>query len=758
MRSIDSTPEFVAATYARMSENISILRNRLNRPLGLADKVLLSHLDDAQNQELISGSSYLKVRPDRVMLQDVLGQTGMLQFMQTLKPTVAVPTTIHCDHLIQARNEGVQDLKESLAENDEVYNFLKSAAAKYGAGFWGPGAGIIHQVNLENYAFPGSVIIGTDSHTPNGGGLGSFSVGVGGADAVEVMAGLPWEVLYPKKIGVQLTGELSGWTAPKDVILYLAGRLTVSGGTNSTIEYFGPGAESISCTGKATITNMGAELGATTSIFPYDERMARYLSATDRENLAHLANENKDLLTPDQEVVDDPESYFDVLVKIDLSALEPHVVGPHSPDRARPLSQLAHEVNDASNDFIEDVSATLIGSCTNSSYEDMSRAADVANQAIAKGAQAKVPLMVTPGSERVRATIERDGQMESLRSIGATVLANACGPCIGQWKRSQDDSTKPNSIVTSYNRNFPARNDGQQTTMNFIASPEVTTAFALAGSLTFNPITDNLTSDDGTSFKLSPPAPAPEVPSNNFEGGRQQFFAPPEDGSNITVDVAPDSNRIQILKPWDPWDGEDISDAVVLLKAQGKCTTDHISPAGVWLSLRGHLDKFSDNMFMGAVNAFTEETGKATNALTGESGKAISQNARDYKASGQKWIVVGDDNYGEGSSREHAALSPRLLGGSAVIARSFARIHETNLKKQGLLALTFDDREDYSKIREDDRVDIVGLSDLSPGEKVDCKIHHSDGTSDTIQLNHTYSETQIEWFRKGSFLNLFHGS
>ena len=758
MRSIDSTPEFVAATYARMSENISILRNRLNRPLGLADKVLLSHLDDAQNQELISGSSYLKVRPDRVMLQDVLGQTGMLQFMQTLKPTVAVPTTIHCDHLIQARNEGVQDLKESLAENDEVYNFLKSAAAKYGAGFWGPGAGIIHQVNLENYAFPGSVIIGTDSHTPNGGGLGSFSVGVGGADAVEVMAGLPWEVLYPKKIGVQLTGELSGWTAPKDVILYLAGHLTVSGGTNSTIEYFGPGAESISCTGKATITNMGAELGATTSIFPYDERMARYLSATDRETLAQLANENKDLLTPDQEVVDDPESYFDVLVKIDLSALEPHVVGPHSPDRARPLSQLAHEVNDPSNDFIEDVSATLIGSCTNSSYEDMSRAADVANQAIANGAQAKVPLMVTPGSERVRATIERDGQMESLRSIGATVLANACGPCIGQWKRSQDDSTKPNSIVTSYNRNFPARNDGQQTTMNFIASPEVTTAFALAGSLTFNPITDNLTGDDGTSFKLSPPAPAREVPSNNFEGGREQFFAPPEDGSNITVDVAPDSNRIQILKPWDPWDGEDISDAVVLLKAQGKCTTDHISPAGVWLSLRGHLDKFSDNMFMGAVNAFTEETGKATNALTGESGKAISQNARDYKASGQKWIVVGDDNYGEGSSREHAALSPRLLGGSAVIARSFARIHETNLKKQGLLALTFDDREDYSKIREDDRVDIVGLSDLSPGEKVDCKIHHSDGTSDTIQLNHTYSDTQIEWFRKGSFLNLFHSS
>tara|TARA_B100001013_G_scaffold80294_1_gene43228 strand:- start:7820 stop:10096 length:2277 start_codon:yes stop_codon:yes gene_type:complete len=758
MRNIDSTPDFVAATYKRMSENISTLRDRLNRPLGLADKVLLSHLDDAQSQELIPGSSYLNIRPDRVMLQDVLGQTGMLQFMQTLKPTVAVPTTIHCDHLIQARNEGVQDLKESLAENDEVYNFLKSAAAKYGAGFWGPGAGIIHQVNLENYAFPGSVIIGTDSHTPNGGGLGSFSVGVGGADAVEVMAGLPWEVLYPKKIGVQLIGKMSGWTAPKDVILYLAGHLTVSGGTNSTIEYFGPGAHSISCTGKATITNMGAELGATTSIFPYDERMARYLSATDREDLAQLANENKELLTPDQEVVDDPESYFDVLVKIDLSALEPHVVGPHSPDRARPLSQLAHEVDDESNDFIDDVSATLIGSCTNSSYEDMSRAADVANQAITQGARAKVPLMVTPGSERVRATIERDGQMESLRSIGATVLANACGPCIGQWKRSQNDSTKPNSIVTSYNRNFPARNDGQQTTMNFIASPEVTTAFALAGSLSFNPITDELQGEDGTYFKLNPPAQAPEVPSDNFEGGRQQFFAPPDDGSKVTVDVDPNSDRIQILKPWDAWDGEDITDAVVLLKAQGKCTTDHISPAGVWLSLRGHLDKFSDNMFMGAVNAFTEETGKATNAISGESGRSISQNARAYKASGQKWIVIGDDNYGEGSSREHAALSPRLLGGSAVIARSFARIHETNLKKQGLLALTFDDRDDYSKIKETDRVDITGLSDLSPGEKVDCIIHHSDGTSETIRLNHTYSETQIEWFRKGSFLNLFHSS
>ncbi len=758
MKNIDSTPEFVAATYDRMSKNMPILRERLGRPLGLSDKVLLSHLDDPQSQELNPGSSYLKIRPDRVMLQDVLGQTAMLQFMQTLKPTVAVPTTIHCDHLIQARSEGVQDLRESLSENDEVYNFLKSAAAKYGAGFWGPGAGIIHQVNLENYAFPGSIIIGTDSHTPNGGGLGSFSVGVGGADAVEVMAGLPWELLYPKKIGVQLTGEMSGWTSPKDVILYLAGHLTVSGGTNSTIEYFGPGARSISCTGKATITNMGAEIGATTSIFPYDERMARYLSATDRGNLANLANNNKDILTADKEVVDDPESYFDILVKIDLSELEPHVVGPHSPDRARPLSQLAQEVKDESNAFVSDISATLIGSCTNSSYEDMSRAADVAEQAIERGVRAKTPLMVTPGSERVRATIERDGQMASLRSIGATVLANACGPCIGQWKRSQDVSAKPNSIVTSYNRNFPARNDGQQTTMNFIASPEITTAFALAGSLSFNPITDELKGDDGVSFRLTPPAPAPEVPAKNFAGGREQFSSPPDDGRTVTVDIDPNSKRIQILKPWDAWDGEDVIGSVILLKAQGKCTTDHISPAGVWLSLRGHLDKFSDNMFMGAVNAFTKETGKGTNLISGETGKAISQNARDYKAAGQKWIVIGDDNYGEGSSREHAALSPRLLGGSAVIARSFARIHETNLKKQGLLALTFNDRNDYSKISEDDRVDITGLASLSPGKKVSCTIHHSGGSSETIHLNHTYSESQIEWFRKGSFLNLFHSS
>ena len=758
MNIIDSTPEFVTKTYETMSTNLKVVRDRFGRPLGLADKVLLSHLDDPFTQELTAGSSYLKVRPDRVILQDVLGQTGMLQFMQTLKPKVAVPTTIHCDHLVQARNEGVRDLEESLTENDEVYNFLKSAAAKYGAGFWGPGAGIIHQVNLENYAYPGAIIIGTDSHTPNGGGLGSYSVGVGGADAVEVMAGLPWEVLYPRKIGVLLTGEMTGWTAPKDVILYLAGELTVSGGTNSTIEYFGPGAESISCTGKATITNMGAELGATTSIFPYDIRMARYLDATGRKELANIADQNKDLLTPDPQVTTNPEDYFDLVVEINLSKLEPHVVGPHSPDRARPISELAKEIADDSNEFIDQVSATLIGSCTNSSYEDMSRSADVAEQALKNGLKTKVPLMVTPGSEQVRATIERDGQMRSLRSIGATVLANACGPCIGQWRRSREDSIEANSIVTSYNRNFPARNDGQKTTMNFIASPEITTAFALAGSLSFNPYTDELTSPDGKRFRLEPPAPAPEVPSEKFIGGKDQFFAPPEDGSSIIVEINPNSDRLQILEPWDPWDGEDIKDSVVLLKAQGKCTTDHISPAGVWLSLRGHLDKFSDNMFMGALNAFTGESGKAANVITGESGKAISQNAREYKSAGQKWIVIGDTNYGEGSSREHAALSPRLLGGSAVIAKSFARIHETNLKKQGLLALTFEEHKDYDKILENDRIDIVGLSDLSPGKQVNCVIRHADDTEENIKLSHTYSNTQIEWFKKGSFLNLFHSS
>ena len=756
MVTIESTPEFAAQTYEKMAERLQVIRRRLNRPLSLAEKVLLSHLDDPENQEIVPGETYIRVQPDRVILQDVLGQTAMLQFMQTMRDKVAVPTTVHCDHLVQAREEGVQDLRESLAENGEVYGFLRSASARYGVGFWEPGAGIIHQVNLENYAFPGQVIIGTDSHTPNAGGLGACSVGVGGADAVEVMAGLPWDVLMPKRIGVVLTGRMSGWTAPKDVILKLAGLLTVSGGTNNIIEYLGPGAGSFSCTGKATITNMGAELGATTSMFPYDESMAEYLRATNRPWLADAADQYADMLRADPEVEADPDSYFDQVVRIDLSTLEPHVVGPHSPDRARPISEMASEVADGDNGFIDSISAALIGSCTNSSYEDMSRAADVAEQAAAHGMRSAVPFMVTPGSEQVRATIERDGQMDSLHKIESTVLANACGPCIGQWRRARDTTTEANTIVTSYNRNFPRRNDGQPTTMNFIASPEIVTAYAIAGSLSFNPLTDELTAPNGENFRLEPPAVAPEVPEQNFDRGDTNYVAPPEDGSDVKVEVAPDSQRLQIMEPWPAWDGQDFEQVPVLLKVSGKCTTDHISPAGPWLSLRGHLDKFSDNMFMGATNAYTGEAGKTKNLATGEEGAAVSKVARDYKARALKWVVVGDDNYGEGSSREHAALSPRLLNGAAVISRSFARIHETNLKKQGLLALTFSDPEDYDRIREDDRVSLVGLSELAPGKPVKAILHHSDGSVEELSLNHSFAEDQLQWFHVGSALNLFH--
>ena len=756
MVSIDSTPEFVSNAYEKMERNLEVVRKRLGRPMGLADKVLLSHLEDPSNQDLEPGTSYLLLRPDRVILQDVLGQTVMLQFMQTRRARALVPTTVHCDHLIQAREEGASDLSESLAENSEVYEFLRSASAKFGVGFWGPGAGIIHQVALENYAFPGALMIGTDSHTPNAGGLGACAVGVGGADAVEVMAGLPWEVLYPRHIGVHLTGEMSGWTAPKDVILYLAGELTVSGGTNAIVEYFGPGTRSISCTGKATITNMGAELGATTSIFPYDERMATYLRATRRAGLAELADKHRDMLTPDQDVETHPDRYFDRIVEIDLSKLEPHVVGPHSPDRARPISVMASEVADESNAFIDHISAALIGSCTNSSYEDMNRTADVAEQARAHGVKASTSLMVTPGSEQVRATIERDGQMASLKSINATVLANACGPCIGQWRRAKGMAGVPNTIVTSYNRNFPRRNDGQPQTMNFITSPEITIALALAGRLSFNPLTDTLTGIDGETFKLEPPKPAPEVPDQDFDAGLSSYIDPPEDGSQIEVAVDPDSERIQIMQPWSAWDGKDFVDMPLLMKVKGKCTTDHISPAGPWLRYRGHLDKFSDNMFMGATNAYTNEAGKGLNVLTGDRDVAISRIARHYKAQGLRWAVIGDHNYGEGSSREHAALSPRLLGGAVVIARSFARIHETNLKKQGLLPLTFSDPADYDRIREDDRIGLVDLSELAPGRAVECTVRHSDGTTEQLSLNHSFGQSQVEWFRVGSALNLFH--
>ena len=754
MTTVESTPEMLVRVYATMTRNLKIARRRLNRPLTLADKVLLGHLDDPDTPDIEPGKNYVQLRPDRVVFQDVLGQTAMLQFMQTRRHKVAVPTTIHCDHLIQARVDGESDLHASLAENKEVYDFLRSAAAKYGAGFWGPGAGIIHQVVLENYAFPGALIIGTDSHTPNAGGLGACAIGVGGADAVEVIAGLPWEVLYPQRIAVFLTGKLGGWTAPKDVILWVAGQLTVSGGTNAIVEYIGPGARSISATGKATITNMGAELGATTSMFPADEHMMEYLRATGRGGLVPLVEKHRRLLAPDAEAEASPEKHYERVLTLDLSKLEPHVVGPHTPDRARPISQLAAEVGDAGNAFCDRISVALIGSCTNSSYEDMSRAADVARQALGRGLKAAASFMVTPGSEQIRATIERDGQMQSLTDIGGVVLANACGPCIGQWRRAAVDGA--NTIVTSFNRNFPRRNDGQETTMNFIASPEIVTALALAGRLSFNPLTDTLVGSDGRPFRLDPPQPAPAVPRNRFARGCSTYVAPPADGGTTPLQVDPGSERLQLMEPWPAWDGKDFIDMPILIKTKGKTTTDHISPAGPWLRYRGHLDKFSDNMLRGAINAFTGGTGTGKNMLTGETSQPIAKVARAYRSAGMRWIVAGDVNYGEGSSREHAALSPRLLGGAAVIARSFARIHESNLKKQGLLALTFSDPFDYDRLREDDRVSLVRLAQMAPSKPVECHVRHADGTTETLMLKHSFSAAQLEWFRQGSALNLFH--
>lgn len=751
MVAIESTPKMASDIYATISRNLRTVRRRMDRPLTLAEKILLGHLDDAEHQDLVPAESYLMIRPDRVVLQDVLGQTAMLQFMQTRRARVAVPTTIHCDHLIRARIDDETDLRDALGGNAEVYDFLRSVAAKFGAGFWEPGSGIIHQVVLENYAFPGEIIIGTDSHTPNAGGLGACGIGVGGADAVEAMAGLCWELLYPKRIAVLLTGRLSGWAASKDIILHLAGQLTVSGATNSVIEYIGPGARTISATGKATITNMGAELGATTSIFPADDPMSVYLHATGRADLARIAEEHRELLAPDPQVEAAPERFYDRVMEIDLSELEPHVVGPSTPDRARPLSKMREEVAASANSFRDEISTALIGSCTNSSYEDMSRAADVAAQAARRGIKAAVSMMITPGSEQIRATIERDGQLQALKSIGATVLANACGPCIGQWHREHAGAA--NTIVTSYNRNFPGRNDGHVTTMNFIASPEIVTALALAGRLSFNPVTDSLVGSDGRPFRLEPPEPAPEVPANGFARGKRVYVAPPEDGDLVTLAVNPKSERIQLLTRWPAWDGRDLSDMPILIKTQGKTTTDQISPAGVWLRYRGHLDKFSDNMFMGAMNAFTGEPGRASNVLTSKKGLSISEIARDYGSRGMRWVVIGDRNYGEGSSREHAALSPRLLGCAAVIARSFARIHESNLKKQGLLALTFHNPADYDRIREDDRISLLGLAQMAQRKPVQCRVAHADGTAELLDLDHTFNARQIEWFRAGSALN-----
>jgi aconitate hydratase len=752
MSSIETTTDLIAGVYERLARNVEIARGRLGRPLSYAEKIFLGHLADPAREALEPGRSYVALHPDRVAMQDATAQMALLQFMLAGRDETAVPTTVHCDHLIQAHVGAARDMEAARATNREVYDFLRSASARYGIGFWGPGAGIIHQVVLEQYAFPGGMMLGTDSHTPNAGGLGMFACGVGGADAVDVMAGFPWEVLYPKRVGVHLTGSLSGWAAPKDVILRVCAILTVKGGTNRVIEYFGPGARSISCTGKATITNMGAELGATTSIFPYDERMAAYLGATDRAALADLADRHAELLRADPEVEEDPGRFFDEVVEIDLSALEPHIVGPHTPDLARPVSRMAQDARE--NDYPLRLTSALIGSCTNSSYEDLERAADVARQARAHDARAQTELWVTPGSEQIHLTIRRDGQMEDFEAIGGVVLANACGPCIGQWKRDDIGEGEPNSIINSYNRNFRKRNDGNPETYSFIASPEVVVAYALAGTLAFDPLADDVETVGGARFRLAPPAPAPEIPREGFVASRSGYAEPPADRAGVEVAIDPASERLQRLEPFAAWDGRDFERAPLLLKAKGKCTTDHISPAGKWLRFRGHLENISDNMFSGAIDAFSGEAGVGRDPLSGESGVPFAQIARHLKREGLRWVVVGDDNYGEGSSREHAAMSPRLLGAAAVLVRSFARIHETNLKKQGVLPLTFESPADYEKVREADRVSVLGLAELAPGRPLRVVLHHEDGSEDEFPAHHTLNEDQIAWFRAGSALNL----
>jgi aconitate hydratase len=749
MPTIESTPELVAAAYDRIERNLERIRSHLGRPLTYAEKVLLGHLKDPDEADLRPGQSYIQLRPDRVAMQDATAQMALLQLAQAGISSVKVPTTVHCDHLIRAYRGANQDMRVAIDENNEVYSFLQRASAKYGIGFWKPGAGIIHQVVFENYAFPGGMMIGTDSHTPNAGGLGMFASGVGGADAVDVMAGFPWEVRYPKMIGVRLTGSLNGWTAPKDVILKLAGILTVDGGTNAVIEYFGPGAMAISCTGKGTIANMGAEIGATTSLFPYDESMGRYLRGTGRAALAELADARRHLLRADEEVERDPERFYWKVIEIDLSRLEPHLVGPHTPDLARPVSQMAAAV--LAENYPDEISVALIGSCTNSSYEDISRVADVVRQAKQHGlARASVPLMVTPGSEQVRATIERDGQMAELTSFGATVLANACGPCIGQWQRDEIKPGVPNTIVTSFNRNFPRRNDGNPETLAFIGSPEIVAAYALSGKLSFNPLADTVRATDGSEFRLEPPRPAPDLPAEGFVRDLEGYLAPPADGSDVELGIGP----LQPLEPFAAWDGLDYDRLPLLLKVKGKCTTDHISPAGPWLRFRGHLDNISNNMFSGAVSAFTGEAGITRDPLTGEAARPVADVARALKAKTVPWIVVGDDNYGEGSSREHAAMSPRLLGAAAIVSRSFARIHESNLKKQGVLPLTFADPTDYDKIQETDRISVRGLPALAPGRPLSMVLHHADGREDQVQVNHSLNVEQIEWFKAGSALNV----
>lgn len=728
--------------YKKMSENLSIVRSRLNRPLTYAEKILYSHLDDPHGQDIERGVSYLKLRPDRVACQDATAQMAILQFMSAGMPSVANPTTVHCDHLIEAQVGGAKDLERAVSINKEVYDFLSSSCAKYNIGFWKPGSGIIHQILLENYAFPGGLLIGTDSHTPNAGGLGMAAIGVGGADAVDVMANLPWELKAPKVIGVKLTGSMSGWTAPKDVILTVAGRLTVKGGTGAIIEYHGPGVETISCTGMGTICNMGAEIGATTSLFPFNDRMYDYLRATKRQEIGEFARSYA------QELREDEGAEYDQLIEINLSELEPHINGPFTPDLATPISKFAQAVKE--NGWPNELKASLIGSCTNSSYEDMSRASAIARDAINHGIKAKSAFFVTPGSEQIRATIQRDGQMQTFEEFGGIVLANACGPCIGQWDRKDVKKGEANSILSSYNRNFTGRNDGNPATHSFVTSPDLTVALAIAGRLDFNPLTDKLKDKDGNEFLLQPPS-GNSLPPAGFDPGQDTYQAPPKDRSTVDVKVSPSSDRLQLLKPFQPWDGKDATDMPILIKTKGKTTTDHISMAGPWLKYRGHLDNISNNMLIGAINAENDSANKIKNILTGEY-DAVPAVARDYKKNGIKWVVIGDWNYGEGSSREHAALEPRHLGGLAIITRSFARIHETNLKKQGMLPLTFSDPADYDKIPTDAKVDIK-CTELAVGKPITMTVHPKDGESFDIKLSHTFNEPQIEFFKAGSALN-----
>ena len=743
--------DLIRKTYSEMPAKVDAARTALGRPLTLAEKILYAHLwSGVPVRDYARGKDYVDFAPDRVAMQDATAQMALLQFDTTGRKKVAVPSTVHCDHLIVAKDESRADLAKAVTDNEEVYNFLSSISNKYGIGFWKPGAGIIHQVVLENYAFPGGMMIGTDSHTVNAGGLGMIAIGVGGADACDVMAGLSWELLMPKLIGVKLTGKLNGWTSPKDVILKVAGILTVKGGTNAIVEYFGEGAVSMSCTGKGTICNMGAEIGATTSTFGYDESMSRYLKATGRADVAAAADAVKEYLTGDAEVYANPEKYFDRVIEINLSELEPHLNGPFTPDLATPISQMKEAA--AQNNWPNKIEVGLIGSCTNSSYEDISRAVSLAKQAKEKGLTLKSEFTITPGSELVRYTIERDGYLSVFESVGARVFANACGPCIGMWDRMGAEKQERNTIVHSFNRNFAKRADGNPNTLAFVASPEMVTALAIAGDLSFNPLTDTLINDKGEAVKLDPPA-GDELPLRGFAVEDAGYQAPAEDGSSVEVNVKVDSKRLQLLYPFAAWEGTDLKGLRLLIKAKGKCTTDHISMAGPWLKFRGHLDNISNNLLIGAVNFYNEKTDTVKNQVTGEYG-TVPGTQRAYKAAGVGTLVVGDENYGEGSSREHAAMEPRHLGVRVVLVKSFARIHETNLKKQGMLALTFADKADYDKIREDDVIDVNGLTDFNPGTPLNIVLNHADGSVDTIVANHSYNAQQIEWFKAGGALNV----